>query len=265
MNPVEIHTYIIHHNRPYYTLLCLTNYLPEGSFLKRMKKNVQKYKTLKIIELSVFVILEIIFLIVVLTNKTMKTSIFVDKSLFTLCSIMYGTIIISLAFLVYDFLKLRELKIQSHELENLAYLDSKTGIPNRTSCSMFFENHGSADSLNGVCCMVSEISNIKDINESQGKDFGDKVIRDFSAILEASARDFGFVGRNGGNEFITVIEKCTDEKLSAFQKLLSAGIDDYNAKESVGIIIRSESVLFDKEEVSNFSELIAKAYKKLGR
>ena len=157
-----------------------------------MKKNVQNYKALKIIELSVFVILEIIFLIVVLTNKTMKTSIFVDKSLFTLCSIMYGTIIISLAFLVYDFFKLRELKIQSHELENLAYLDSKTGIPNRTSCSMFFENHGSVDSLNGVCCMVSEISNIKSINEAHGKDFGDKVIRDFSAILESSAHDYGF-------------------------------------------------------------------------
>ena len=98
-----------------------------------MKKNVQRFKTLKVIELCVFVILEIIFLIYILTNKTMKSSIFVDKSLFTLCSVMYATIIISLSFLVYDFIKLREFKIQSHELENLAYLDSKTGIPNRTS------------------------------------------------------------------------------------------------------------------------------------
>ena len=77
-----------------------------------MKNNIHKYKTLKVIELSVFVVLEIIFLIVILTNKTMKTSIFVDKSLFTICSVMYATIILSLAFLVYDFLKLRELKIQ---------------------------------------------------------------------------------------------------------------------------------------------------------
>ena len=230
-----------------------------------MKKNVQKFKTLKVIELSVFVILEIIFLIIVLTNKTMKTSIFVDKSLFTICSIMYATIIISLAFLVYDFFKLREFKIQSHELENLAYLDSKTGIPNRTSCSLFFDNHGSKDSLNGVCCMVSEISNIKTINEENGKDFGDKVIRDFSAILESSAKDYGFVGRNGGNEFVTVIEKCTEEKLNAYKKLLASGIEEYNSKESVGISVRSEAVLFDKEEVSNFSELIAKAYRKLGR
>ena len=230
-----------------------------------MKKNVQRFKTLKVIELSFFVVIEIIFLILIMTNKTMKTSIFVDRSLFTLCSVMYATILLSLAFLIYDFLKLRELKIQSHELENLAYLDSKTGIPNRTSCSMFFENHGSQDSLNGICCMVSEISNIKEINESEGKDFGDKVIRDFSAILEASAKDYGFVGRNGGNEFITVIEKCTDEKLAAFKKALAAGIEDYNKAESVDLDIRSEAVLFDKEEVSNFSELIAKAYKKLGR
>ena len=230
-----------------------------------MKKNVQRFKTLKVVELCVFVILEVVFLICILTNKTMKSSIFVDKSLFTLCSVMYATIIISLSFLVYDFIKLREFKIQSHELENLAYLDSKTGIPNRTSCSLFFENHGSIDSLNGICCMVSEISNIKSINEAEGKDFGDKVIRDYSAILEAAAKDYGFVGRNGGNEFITVIEKCSDEKLDAFKKSLTAAIEEYNAKEPVDLIIRSEAVLFDKEEVSNFSELIAKAYKKLGR
>ena len=195
----------------------------------------------------------------------MKSSIFVDKSLFTLCSVMYATIIISLAFLVYDFFKLREFKIQSHELENLAYLDSKTGIPNRTSCSIFIEEHGTKDSLNGICCMVSEISNIKSINEANGKDFGDKVIRDYSAILETVAKDYGFVGRNGGNEFITVIEKCSDEKLESFKKTLSGAIDEYNAKEPVDLVVRSEAVLFDKEEVSNFSELIAKAYKKLGR
>ncbi|MBO4678519.1 MAG: GGDEF domain-containing protein [Lachnospiraceae bacterium] len=230
-----------------------------------MKKNVLKFKTLKVIELSVLFVLEVVFVIILLTNKTMKTSIFVDKSLFTICSVMYATIILSLAFLVYDFLKLRELKIQAHELENLAYLDSKTGIPNRTSCSLFFENHGSEDSLNGICCTVSEISNIKTINAAYGKDFGDKVIRDFSSILETSAKDYGFVGRNGGNEFITVIEKCSDEKLTAFLKALTSAIDDYNSKESVAIAVRSESVLFDKEEVSNFSELIAKAYKKLGR
>jgi len=230
-----------------------------------MKKNVHRFKILKVIELSVFIILEVIFLIVLLTNKTMKSSIFVDKSLFTLCSVMYATIILSLSFLIYDFIKIRELKIQSHQLENLAYLDSKTGIPNRTSCSMFFDTHGSKDSLNGICCMVSEISNIKAINEANGKDVGDKVIRDFSNILESSAKDFGFVGRNGGNEFVTVIEKCTDEKLASFCKLLSNGIDEYNKHEPVSIVVRSESVLFDKEEVSSFSELIAQAYKKLGR
>lgn len=239
--------------------------MQKGAFFSLMKKNVYRYKTLKVIELSVLVILEILFIVIILTNKTMKTSIFVDKSLFTICSVMYATIIISVAFLVYDFFKLRELKIQAHELENLAYIDSKTGIPNRTSCSMFFENHGSADSLNGICCMVSEISNIKSINESEGKDFGDTVIRDFSSILESSAKDYGFVGRNGGNEFITVIEKCTDEKLSNYLKELTRAIDDYNKNKSVKITVRSESVLFDKEEVSNFSELIAKAYKKLGR
>ncbi|MCR4728172.1 MAG: GGDEF domain-containing protein [Lachnospiraceae bacterium] len=228
-----------------------------------MKKNIHNFKVLKVVELSLFVVLEIIFLVILLANKTISSSIFVDRSLFRLCSIMYITVLVSMGFLIYDFYKLRELKIQSHELENLAYLDAKTGIPNRTSCSLLFENYKTVESMHGIGCVVTKITNIRDINRINGKAFGDRVIRDFSRLFENTAKDYGFVGRNGGNEFITVIEGCDEDRLRTYFDLLQRSLSEYNrGNESSPIEIRSEYSLFDKEPTETFSELVSKVYSK---
>lgn len=231
-----------------------------------MKENIYRYKVVKIVEMSVFLALEVAFLIILTSNEVMRRSIFVDKSLFIVCIVMYITVLVALGFLIYDFVKLRELKIENHQLENLAYLDDKTGIPNRTSVNLFFDTYKTTESMKGIGCLVAQISNIRDINEQYGKEKGDKAIQAFSRLYEKSAEGFGFVGRNGGNEFVTVLEKCDAEKMATYYDRLTDSIDEYNKSVSeCKLEVRAEYVLFDSEEVSNFSELIAKAYKKLGK
>ena len=228
-----------------------------------MKKNIHSFKVLKVIELSAFVILEVAFLTVLFLNKTMSSSIFVDRSLFRLCAIMYFTVLASLGFLLYDFFKLKELKIQSHELENLAYLDAKTGIPNRTSCSILFETYKTPESMQGIGCVVTKITNIREINQKNGKAFGDRVIRDFSRLFESTAKNYGFVGRNGGNEFITVIEHCDEARMTTYFDLLARSLSEYNSgNPDAPIQIRSEFALYDKNPTETFSELVSSVYSK---
>ncbi|MBP5151454.1 MAG: GGDEF domain-containing protein [Lachnospiraceae bacterium] len=228
-----------------------------------MKKNIHSFKVLKVVELSAFVILEVAFLTVLFLNKTMSSSIFVDRSLFRLCAIMYFTVLASLGFLLYDFFKLKELKIQSHELENLAYLDAKTGIPNRTSCSILFETYKTPESMQGIGCVVTKITNIREINQKNGKAFGDRVIRDFSRLFESTAKNYGFVGRNGGNEFITVIEHCDEARMTTYFDLLARSLSEYNSgNPDAPIQIRSEFALYDKNPTETFSELVSSVYSK---
>ena len=231
-----------------------------------MEKKLKNYKLLKIIEISVFFVAEAAFLLILVFNRTLRTSIFLDKSLFTLCTIMYITVLLVLLMFIIDFFRLRDLKIEDHNLERLAFLDKKTGIPNRTSVNLIFDNYKNTESLKGIGCVVSEIANIKEINEKFGKAAGDRVIADFSKLYEKSADGYGFVGRNGGNDYITIIEKCDPDRMMSFFKRLNEEIASYNKTASISEIdIHSEYVLFDNEEVSSFSELVAKAYKKLGR
>lgn len=229
-----------------------------------MKKKIKNYRLVKTVELGIFVALEIAFLIILISNKTLRSGIFIDKSLFTLCAMMYAASLFILLVLLYDFIRLGNLKAESHELEKLAFLDGKTGIPNRTSCTMLFNTFTTPASMEGIGCTVIEIENIRELNESLGKLAGDMIIRDFTGILEKLSASYGFVGRNGGNEFIAVINSCSDERMKAFYSELEAAISEYNGKHSdYSIRIHSEYVLYNIEKVNTFSELVAKAYNKL--
>lgn len=231
-----------------------------------MKDKIHVYKVIKVIELAVFIILEAVLLIILVTNKTLRSSIFVDKSLFNVCTVAYATVLFALGVIIYDFIKLRELKIEDHRLESLAFLDKQTGIPNRTGVNLIFDNYNTPESLQGIGCVVAEISNIKEINASYGKETGDRAIRDFTKILEKCAEGYGFVGRNGGNEYIAVIEKCDSTRMLNFFRSFNAEISRYNDSDStVDISVHSEYALFDSEEVNSFSELVSKVYQKLGK
>ncbi len=228
-----------------------------------MKKNLHSFKVVKVAELSAFAILEIFFLIILFANKTISSSIFVDRSLFRLCGVMYITVLLCLAFLIYDFFKLRELKIQAHELENRAFFDQKTGIPNRESVSRVFGTFNDSESMKGVACLITKISNIKEINTRLGKESGDRVIRDFSRLFESTGKAYGFVGRNGGNEFITLIEHCDRSKVNTYLDLLGRSLAEYNkGNEETPIIIRTEYLLYDEHPAEDLSALIAAVYDK---
>lgn len=229
-----------------------------------MKDLVNKFKLFKIIEVISFVILEIIFVGIITSNKVIQSSIFVDRSVFILCAVTYFTVIVSLLIVLIDVIYIRNLRIESRELEQIAYLDSKTGMPNRTSCNMIFDKYQTKESMKGIGCIVTQISNLPAINREQGKQYGDKLIVDFSLLFEHSAADYGFYGRNGGNEFIVVIEACDMDKIRSFISTLSQAIDSYNSEHIVGKIeLRSEYALYDYEDVESFSELLSRAYTKL--
>ena len=63
---------------------------------------------------------------------------------------------------------------------------------------------------------------------SLGRQTGDAMIQSFCSILEKVGDSFGIVGRNGGNEFMCVINQCTDETISQFADSINAEVEAYN-------------------------------------
>ncbi len=175
---------------------------------------------------------------------------------------------ICLIFFVFsiliDFYILSRTASIGRHLNKLAYLDHLTGLPNRYSCDLLIESFNNQYRLPKAGFMLMKISNLDSINNSNGHDNGNWLISEFSSILEDVSEQYGYVGRNGGNEFIILIENCDSTAIDLFLLDLTKRIHGYNEM-NVGtpIEVAYSKVLNSDENVENISDLISLGYKKI--
>lgn len=228
------------------------------------QKFVKVFRTAKIIQLCLLLGIEITFFLLLACNTDLSSRIYADKALFTLCVITWILMLFNLLCLVFDFFKLRSFAMESHALTQAAYLDRLTGIPNRHSLDVVFRTYTTPESLADIGCAMLTISNLKTINETLGHQAGDTMIRDFCTIFEETGDTFGFVGRNGGNEFVAVINHCSHQTMNRFLTVLESHISLYNAEHTTAPIeLRSAYTLYAEEQVQAFTQLLTATYNKL--
>ncbi|WP_026652052.1 GGDEF domain-containing protein [Butyrivibrio proteoclasticus] len=179
----------------------------------------------------------------------------------------YVIIIIIVFFVISIFLDLYILKRTmaiGNRLNELAYIDKLTGLPNRYSCDLLFESFNSDNKLQNAGIIVMKINNLGKVNSSSGHQGGNWLISEFCTILEEVGENYGYVGRNGGNEFITLLEDCDSTKADMFLLDLTKRIQGYNEL-NVGapIEVAYSRVLNSDANVDIVSKLVSLGYRKL--
>lgn len=103
-------------------------------------------------------------------------------------------------------------------LEQKAYLDVHTGLPNKSKCEELLQ---SCDILpKTACCMMFDLNHLKRVNDSLGHAAGDLMISNFACILRNCIPAKDFVGRFGGDEFIAILyDTDCDQVLGLLQQL----------------------------------------------
>lgn len=223
------------------------------------------YKATKIVELVIIFLFELGFYIFISVDKTLGNHVYDNRPVFFLCCIIWIFMLVVLVFLLFDFIVIRKMLQERHLLNQIAYLDGLTGIPNRHSIDILFKTYNTPSSLENVCCAVYKIANIKEINAILTHEEGDSIIRDFCDLFESLGDEYGFVGRNGGNEFIIVINDCSKTLIDSFDSHLKKKINVYNNEKDmrVPLIITGSYVLNSELKASSFSDLLSTAYQHL--
>lgn len=234
--------------------------------MRTMQENkfVTIFRTAKIIQLCIMLIIEACFLCILMANPAMTSRLYEEPVLYLLCAVTWIMMIFALLCLTYDFFKLRSFAKESHKLKKEAFLDDLTGIPNRHGLDVIFQTYTTPESMTNVGCYMVTIDNLKAINQSDSREAGDRMIQDFCSILESVGDVFGTVGRNGGNDFLVVIDDCGKEKIESFEGMLEARIADYNREhESFPIQLQSTYVLNSEEGAEAFTQLLTATYNRL--
>lgn len=122
-----------------------------------------------------------------------------------------GMLVFVLFLLIAALDALRGETIQAARLETyrqLAYTDVMTQMKNRAAFDKRVETQPYADA-----CMVFDINNLKELNDSVGHAEGDGLIRDAAECIRLVYENIGTCYRVGGDEFAVVFDKTSEEAM----------------------------------------------------
>ena len=221
----------------------------------------RSYKMFKFIQLALLVVFAVCFFLFIFLDENLRTSVFSNKVLLTICVFLWAFMLYSVACIIMDFRLLEGHIVHDHVLKRAVYVDTLTGIPNRFSCDQIFEKYENAADISTLGCALIVIDNLNEINTAHGRSSGNIALKDFSSVVERISAHYGFVGRNNGNEFLVVIENCGSEKMDRFASELRKEIDDYNRSSgSYEIRIKMAELLNESQGFDDFRKMVARLY-----
>lgn len=222
--------------------------------IMKMKK-FDRYKT---IQLIIFVLLAGISLLIILTDPELYQMIANNTHVRALCILLWVAFVLSFLFIFMDFSLFSTFKKDYRELDFAVSSDPVSGIANRYSCDSMIEKYLDQPLPRNIGCVMFDLTNIGEVNQSHGHVAGNELIHDFSGILQASSLNLCFVGRNGGNKFLALFENCTTQKLNTFLTRVSDRVDDYNNDpDSLPILYQYGTAYREDDSVETITDLIA--------
>lgn len=115
----------------------------------------------------------------------------------------------------------RKAVLVGRELSDLAMLDELTGLPDRRRFSLDLDRCAEMARRIGrpLSCIVTDIDDLRRVNEEHGSEVGDSVIRQFGGVLTRAKRSYDSVARLGGDEFVWLLLGVgRDEALRAAER-----------------------------------------------
>ena len=118
-----------------------------------------------------------------------------------------------------------ERKAAQEEIENLAFYDPLTRLPNRRLLMDRLHQASASSARSGRECalLFIDLDNFKDINDNLGHDIGDLLLQQTAQRLESCLREVDTVARLGGDEFVVVLEGLSEHALEAATQTKTVG------------------------------------------
>jgi diguanylate cyclase (GGDEF)-like protein/PAS domain S-box-containing protein len=126
---------------------------------------------------------------------------------------------------VWYFRDITERKVAENKIEQLAFYDPLTSLPNRRLLhdrlqhalfvSARHDSHGAI--------LFIDLDNFKTLNDTQGHNIGDLLLSEVANRLQACVRERDTVARVGGDEFVVILEELSADLLLAVAQTKAIG------------------------------------------
>jgi diguanylate cyclase (GGDEF)-like protein len=158
---------------------------------------------------------------------------------------------------------LSELEEKNRELQELAYYDTLTGLPNRRfffeHANLIFEEVKRYEKP--LSLLVMDIDHFKKINDTYGHDVGDLVLKTFAGVLRGIVRQSDICARFGGEEFVVLLPNTDLEGAKVLAERIRTAVAKNPVEHGSIVIVFTVSIGISqyRKGMQNIDELIKEA------
>lgn len=119
--------------------------------------------------------------------------------------------------------------LQHAQAETYALTDPMTGLPNARSLQRHFDKEVKrASRSNGTFqVLMLDLDGFKAINDTCGHKIGDKMLKELAAIIRGELRDYDFLARYAGDEFVAIVPDTDSHGVLELCRRIEAAVNAF--------------------------------------
>lgn len=157
-------------------------------------------------------------------------------------------------------------KSQKHaEAESHALTDPMTGLPNARALQLQFERETARAHRAGSTfqILMLDLDGFKQVNDTFGHKAGDRMLLEIGRVIRAQLREYDFLARYAGDEFVAIIPETSAEAIFELSNRIETAVGQFSLQigssaASVGVSIGSATYPYSGKK---FDELLIAADK----
>lgn len=115
------------------------------------------------------------------------------------------------------------------ETESKALTDPMTGLPNARSLQAQFEREAARANRNdgNFQLLMLDLDGFKAVNDTFGHKTGDRLLKEISRVMRGQLRDYDFLARYAGDEFVVIVPETSGEDVQDLCRRIEKAVSDF--------------------------------------
>jgi len=114
--------------------------------------------------------------------------------------------------------------------ESNALTDPLTGLPNARYMALRFDEEASRARRNGrpFQVVMLDLDDFKIVNDTFGHKVGDKMLREMGRIIQAQLREYDFLARYAGDEFVVIVQELVGNQVDDLRNRIETAVSEFS-------------------------------------
>jgi diguanylate cyclase (GGDEF)-like protein/putative nucleotidyltransferase with HDIG domain len=116
------------------------------------------------------------------------------------------------------------------QAESNALTDPLTGLPNARYIALRFDEEASRARRNSRTFQVVmlDLDDFKNVNDTFGHKVGDKMLREMGRIIQTQLREYDFLARYAGDEFVAIVQELVGSQVEDLRHRIETAVKEFS-------------------------------------